>query len=219
MSSNEEPECCSPSRAGWCRGGIAQLHMLASPSSLCNYSWFLWDVCMKVGGEKYVLGAFVILIFYMWNFSWQRVYCYKNLENKAARDLEQSSGCHLVPPRSLYLYYPWCVSDIDVLLKISSNENCFLGRLLYAPFCVRVWLFVVFCVMLLLFLQQNLTIFSEMHKWISLHPICKVIFCSHWPNKLFIILTGFLGEILSYSISYQRWMTVKAFVGVWYDNT
>lgn len=118
MSCDEEPKCCSPVHAGWCNCRIPLLLLtLASPSSLCNFSWFMWDICMKVGGEKYILGAICypyLLYVLLLQLFLQRVYCYKILENKAAGDLESSglSSCPnriLVPVLSLTFIWHWCV--------------------------------------------------------------------------------------------------------------
>jgi len=100
VSTDEEPECCSHVYTGWCDTRIALLLMLASPSLLCNCGWFTWDVCVKVGGEKSVLGAVCypdLLHLLPLQLFLQRVYCYNILENKAAGDLEESSNVSSCP--------------------------------------------------------------------------------------------------------------------------
>lgn len=146
MSSDEEPECCSPVRAGWCNSRIALLLTLASPTLLCNCSWFMWDVCMK---EKYVLGAicyplfcYMLVVCYVychWNFSCREFTVI--LENKAAGDLEESSSLSSCPNRILVPV----LSDIGVFFRISSDEDCFSRPTALCPFfCVCGFLFVVF---------------------------------------------------------------------------
>lgn len=147
VSSDEELECCSPTRAGWCDGRIALLLMLASPDLLCNSSWFMWDVCIKIGGKKYVLGVicypYLLHVLPLQLFL-QRVYCYKILEIRLQRTLKDHLVFHLVSTGSLYLCYPWHLSDVDVFSKIPGGEDCFSRKTALCPFFLYGVLFVVF---------------------------------------------------------------------------
>lgn len=178
ISYNDEPLRCSLVHAGWCHRRIALL-TLVSHSLLCNCSWSTWTTCMKVGGKKYILGTIhypYLLYVLALQLLVHRVYCYKILEIRLQRTLKNHLVFHLVPKRSLYLCYPWHLSDIDVFFKIFSDEDCFSRQTAVCPFlCVSFFV----CVMYLLFLPQNLTGFNEMRKRISLRSIHEVTLFGH----------------------------------------
>lgn len=93
------------------------------------------------------------------------------------------------------IYLPLMCTLKSPVIKIT-----FLGKLLLPLF----WTYVGdFSVMYLLFLEKSLTRLNEMHEWISLHPICKVCFCFHYPSWLFTMWAEILGENLSHSILFQ----------------